>query len=112
MPSRPANAMSRSSPPKPATRTMRLLGTRAAVRLSEKDGWLPSIPRRSDSIMLGIMNSIEFTAALLAVAAAAGFLGSLTGLGGGVVITPVLTLLFGIDLRYAIGASLVSAIAT
>jgi uncharacterized membrane protein YfcA len=58
------------------------------------------------------MNSLEFTASLLAVAALAGFLGSLTGLGGGVVITPVLTLLFGIDLRYAIGASLVSAIAT
>ncbi len=62
--------------------------------------------------MLGMMNSMEFTVALLAVAALAGFLGSLTGLGGGVVITPALTLLFGIDLRYAIGASLVSAIAT
>jgi uncharacterized membrane protein YfcA len=62
--------------------------------------------------MLGMMNSIEFTASLLAVAALAGFLGSLTGLGGGVVITPALTLLFGIDIRYAIGASLVSAIAT
>jgi uncharacterized membrane protein YfcA len=59
-----------------------------------------------------MMNSIEFTAALLVVAGLAGFLGSLTGLGGGVVITPALTLLFGIDLRYAIGASLVSAIAT
>ncbi|MGD1069928.1 MAG: sulfite exporter TauE/SafE family protein [Bryobacteraceae bacterium] len=42
----------------------------------------------------------------------AGFLGSLTGLGGGVVIVPLLTLVFGIDLRYAIGASLVSVIAT
>jgi len=42
----------------------------------------------------------------------AGFLGSLTGLGGGVVIVPLLTLAFGIDIRYAIGASLVSAIAT
>jgi uncharacterized membrane protein YfcA len=62
--------------------------------------------------MLGIMNSIEFMGGLLAVAALAGFLGSLTGLGGGVVITPALTLLFGVDLRYAIGASLVSAIAT
>lgn len=58
------------------------------------------------------MNSLEFTTALLVVAALAGFLGSLTGLGGGVVITPALTLLFGIDLRYAIGASLISAIAT
>ena len=44
--------------------------------------------------------------------AAAGFLGALTGLGGGVVITPVLTLLFGVDIRYAIGVTLVSAIAT
>ena len=43
---------------------------------------------------------------------AAGFLGGLTGLGGGVVIVPLLTLVFGVDIRYAIGASLVSVIAT
>jgi uncharacterized protein len=43
---------------------------------------------------------------------AAGFIGSLTGLGGGVVITPALVLLFHVDLRYAMGASLVSVIAT
>jgi uncharacterized membrane protein YfcA len=43
---------------------------------------------------------------------AAGFLGALTGLGGGVVLVPMLVLLFGIDIRYAIGASLVSVIAT
>jgi uncharacterized membrane protein YfcA len=42
----------------------------------------------------------------------AGFLGALTGLGGGVVLVPMLTLLFGVDIRYAIGASLVSVIAT
>jgi uncharacterized protein len=42
----------------------------------------------------------------------AGLLGSLTGLGGGVVIVPMLTLLFGVDFRYAVGASLVSVIAT
>lgn len=42
----------------------------------------------------------------------AGFLGSLTGLGGGIVIIPLLTLVFGVDIRYAIGASLVSVIAT
>ena len=42
----------------------------------------------------------------------AGMLGSLTGLGGGVVIVPLLTLAFGVDIRYAIGASLVSVIAT
>src|SRR5689334_19186457 len=42
----------------------------------------------------------------------AGLLGALTGLGGGVVVVPMLTLLFHVDLRYAIGASLVSVIAT
>jgi uncharacterized protein len=42
----------------------------------------------------------------------AGFLGSLTGLGGGVVIVPLLTVALGVDIRYAIGASLVSVIAT
>jgi len=42
----------------------------------------------------------------------AGFLGALTGLGGGVVIVPMLTLLFGVDIRYAVGASLLSVIAT
>jgi len=42
----------------------------------------------------------------------AGFLGSLTGLGGGVVIVPLLALVFHVDMRYAIGASLVSVIAT
>ena len=42
----------------------------------------------------------------------AGLLGALTGLGGGVVIVPFLTLALGVDLRYAIGASLISVIAT
>ena len=43
---------------------------------------------------------------------AAGLLGSLTGIGGGIIIVPMLTLIFHVDLRYAIGASLVSIIAT
>jgi hypothetical protein len=42
----------------------------------------------------------------------AGLLGALTGLGGGLIIVPLLTLVFGVDLRYAVGASLVSVIAT
>ena len=42
----------------------------------------------------------------------AGLLGSLTGLGGGVVIIPMLTLGLGVDIRYAIGASIVAVIAT
>ncbi len=52
-------------------------------------------------------------APLVAVGAfGAGLLGALTGLGGGIVVVPMLTLLFHVDLRYAIGASLVSVIAT
>src|SRR6201996_8336845 len=58
------------------------------------------------------MGLVEFTSAVLGMAVLAGLLGALTGLGGGVVIVPVLALLFHIDLRYAIGASLVSVIAT
>ncbi|MBV7274386.1 sulfite exporter TauE/SafE family protein [Clostridium sp. PL3] len=42
----------------------------------------------------------------------AGILGSILGLGGGIIITPALTLLFGVDIKYAIGASIVSVIAT
>ncbi len=53
-----------------------------------------------------------FAAILTLCAILAGFLGSLTGLGGGVVIVPMLVLLFGVDIRYAAGASLISVIAT
>ncbi len=42
----------------------------------------------------------------------AGLLGSLTGLGGGVVIVPLLVLVFHVNVKYAIGASLISVIAT
>ena len=42
----------------------------------------------------------------------AGLVGALTGLGGGVVLVPLLTIAFGVDIRYAIGASLISVIAT
>src|ERR1035441_3889991 len=58
------------------------------------------------------MSILVFTAVVAIVSFAAGFLGSLTGLGGGVVLVPLLTLLFHVDIRYAIGASLVSVIAT
>ena len=58
------------------------------------------------------MNIVEFSGLVFVLSALAGLLGALTGLGGGVVITPALVLLFGVDLRYAIGASLVSVIAT
>ncbi len=58
------------------------------------------------------MNVVEFTFLVWAGSLIAGFLGALTGLGGGVVLVPLLTLFFKVDLRYAIGASLVSVIAT
>ena len=58
------------------------------------------------------MNTLEFTLVVAVGSFLAGMLGSLTGLGGGVVIVPLLTLMFGVDIRYAIGASLVSVIAT
>lgn len=54
-----------------------------------------------------VLTLIVFAGALLA-----GFLGSLTGLGGGIVIIPMLTLVFGIDIRYAIGTSIIAVIAT
>ena len=58
------------------------------------------------------MSILIFTILVWFGSLVAGFLGSLTGLGGGVVIIPLLTLVFGVDIRYAIGASLVSVIAT
>ncbi|TDX00782.1 sulfite exporter TauE/SafE family protein [Dinghuibacter silviterrae] len=58
------------------------------------------------------MTILVFTGIILLGAFAAGLLGSLTGLGGGVVIIPLLTLGFGVDIRYAIGSSLVAVIAT
>ena len=58
------------------------------------------------------MTVLFFSSVLFGASIAAGLLGALTGLGGGVVIVPVLVLLFGVDIRYAIGASLVSVIAT
>ncbi|MFN8556052.1 MAG: sulfite exporter TauE/SafE family protein [Dehalococcoidia bacterium] len=53
-----------------------------------------------------------FLAGLFLAAVAAGLLGSLVGLGGGVLIVPLLTIGFGLDIRLAIGASIVSVIAT
>src|ERR1700729_3982514 len=58
------------------------------------------------------MTALTFTLVVAAMAALAGFLGAMTGLGGGVVVVPVLALALGVDIKYAIGASLVSVIAT
>ncbi len=58
------------------------------------------------------MTNLTFTLLVGGTSVVAGLLGALTGLGGGVVIVPMLTLAFGVDIRYAVGASLVSVIAT
>ncbi|BDA75201.1 Protein of unknown function DUF81 [Rivularia sp. IAM M-261] len=58
------------------------------------------------------MNILEFSLLVWVGSFTAGLIGALTGLGGGVVIVPLLTSVFGVDIRYAVGASLVSVIAT
>lgn len=58
------------------------------------------------------MSVLIFTLIVLVGAFLAGLVGSLTGLGGGVIIIPLLTLVLGVDLHYAIGASFISVIAT
>jgi uncharacterized membrane protein YfcA len=58
------------------------------------------------------MGSLEFTALIFAGSLLAGFLGALTGLGGSFVIVPLLAVIFHVDIHYAIGAALVSVIAT
>jgi hypothetical protein len=58
------------------------------------------------------MSVLSFTLGAFGTSILAGLLGALTGLGGGVVIVPVLCVLFKVDIHYAIGASLVSVIAT
>jgi hypothetical protein len=55
---------------------------------------------------------LEFSTVVFAGSIAAGLLGALTGLGGGIVVIPMLTLLLGVDIRYAAGAALISVIAT
>ncbi len=58
------------------------------------------------------MTVLAMTLLIALGAFGAGLIGALTGLGGGVIIVPLLTLAFGVDMRYAIGAALVSVIAT
>ncbi len=58
------------------------------------------------------MTLLGFDSLVFIISVIAGVLGSLLGLGGGIIVIPVLTLLFKIDIHYAIGASIVSVIAT
>ena len=58
------------------------------------------------------MTPLLFFLTVGAISLVAGFLGSLLGLGGGLIVIPALTLVLHIDIRLAIGASIVSVIAT
>jgi uncharacterized protein len=58
------------------------------------------------------MTPLELVALLFGTAVAAGGAGAVLGLGGGILLIPVLTLFFGVDMHYAMGASIVSVIAT
>lgn len=49
---------------------------------------------------------------LFLISVGAGFLGALLGIGGGMIVVPVLTLVLHVDIRYAIAASLISIVAT
>jgi uncharacterized protein len=61
---------------------------------------------------LATLPVLWFTSLVFTGSIVAGLLGALTGLGGGVVLVPLLTVVFHVDIRYAIGASLISVIAT
>ena len=58
------------------------------------------------------MGHVAFLAALVATSFGAGVVGAVLGLGGGILLVPLLTMVFGVDLHYAMGASLISVIAT
>ncbi|PWT97718.1 MAG: permease, partial [Candidatus Melainabacteria bacterium] len=58
------------------------------------------------------MTILTFSAVLLVASFFAGLIGALTGLGGGVIVVPVLVLLFGVDIHHAAGAALISVIST
>ncbi|KRL66069.1 sulfite exporter TauE/SafE family protein [Companilactobacillus versmoldensis] len=48
---------------------------------------------------------------IIVIGLAAGCLGAILGIGGGMIITPILTVMMGLDIKYAIGASIISVIA-
>src|SRR6476469_9840312 len=66
---------------------------------------------KSSLLAHGVVTLVTMALLIAFGSFAAGLLGALTGLGGGIVVVPMLTLLFHVPLRFAIGASLVSVIA-
>src|SRR5712691_9222632 len=78
--------------------------------------WSMTFPHWTESDMVGRyhgrLTPLLFVLTVGAISLVAGFLGSLLGLGGGLIVIPALTLLLHVDIRLAIGASIVSVIAT
>src|SRR5262245_23832463 len=75
----------------------------------------PRAPRRPARVDRGRgppMSLMTFFLAVLATSVAAGTVGAVLGLGGGILLVPILTLFFGVDLHYAMGASIIAVIAT
>lgn len=70
------------------------------------------VPAGVHNDVTGIHFSLLVVLFIFTSAIAAGLLGSLVGLGGGVLIVPILTLVFGLPIYFAIGASIISVIAT
>jgi uncharacterized membrane protein YfcA len=58
------------------------------------------------------VSDVVFLASVCVSAAGAGVLGAILGLGGGILLVPILTVFFGVSLPYAMGASIISVIAT
>ncbi len=58
------------------------------------------------------MGPLTFVVAVLLTSTAAGVAGAILGLGGGILLVPILTIFYGVDLHDAMGASIVSVVAT
>ena len=58
------------------------------------------------------MSLTIFSAAVLLTSLGAGMVGAILGLGGGILLIPILTIFYGVDIHYAMGASIISVIAT
>lgn len=60
----------------------------------------------------GSFNMLHTALLMLGVGIFAGIMGSILGIGGGMIVTPIVTLAMGLDIKYAIGASIIAVIAT
>src|SRR5437588_8469933 len=107
-PPRPMRAPRRPAPTAPRRMASSNPGAKFTKRQLSRSG---SADQMSTHMIIPV-TPLLFTLVVFAVSIGAGLLGSLLGLGGGIIVIPALTLLLHIDIRYAIGASIVSVIAT